>query len=113
MKNGSIGEIATQLEFMKMGYEVYSPATDNARYDFIAHKDGKLYKVEVKSTSRKVRDVWKVQLKKVHSNRSSNRIANFDNTLVDFLSVYIEPLEKVIILKAKDVTSKTEFSLRI
>lgn len=113
MKSGSIGEIATQLEFLKLGYEVYSPATDNAKYDFIVHKDGNLKTVEVKSTSVKRGDYWVVQLKRVRSNKNENKILNFDNSQVDYLAIYIEPLEKVVIYKAKDVKTKTALSLKI
>lgn len=113
MKKGSVGEIATQLAFLKRGYEVYSPATDNAKYDFLVHKDGLIETVEVKSTSVKRGELWRVQLKRVRSNKNENRIMNFDNSQVDYLAVYIEPLDKVIIYKAKDIKSKTELSLKI
>lgn len=113
MKKGSVGEIATQLDFLKRGYEVYSPATDNAKYDFLVHKDGLIETVEVKSTSVKRGELWRVQLKRVRSNKNENRIMNFDNSQVDYLAVYIEPLDKVVIYKAKDIKSKTELSLKI
>ncbi len=45
--------------------------------------------------------------------KNENRIMNFDNSQVDYLAVYIEPLDKVVIYKAKDVKSKTELSLKI
>lgn len=114
MKNGSVGEIAAQLSFLKQGYEVYAPVTDNTTFDFMVHRDGILETVEVKSTNTRTRQDtgWVVQLKSTRSNRNTNRIKNFDNTKMDYLSVYVEPLDKIITYRTLDVQSKSALVIR-
>ena len=108
MKVGSLGEISVQKEFILSGYEVYSPVTDNTKYDLIVSKSGKVYTVEVKSTNRKVGDFYRVQIKKVRSNKTRNVVTRFDNTQVDLLAVYIEPEDVVIVYKAEEITVGSE-----
>lgn len=108
MKAGSLGEISTQKEFILCGYEVYSPVTDNTEYDLLVSKGGEVFTVEVKSTKRKVAGFYRVQIKKVRSNKTRNTITRFDNTKVDLLAVYIEPEDKVIVYKAKEITVGSE-----
>ena len=108
MKVGSLGEISVQKEFILSGYEVYSPVTDNTKYDLIASKDGKVYTVEVKSTNRKVGGFYRVQIKKVRSNKTRNVVTRFDNTQVDLLAIYIEPEDRVIVYKAEEITVGSE-----
>lgn len=114
MKIGNLGELASQLEFAKMGYEVYTPAIDNTTFDFLVHKDGVIGRVEVKTTSTrsKTNSGWSVQLKSVRPNRTENIIKTFDNTKVDYLCVYIQPLDKVIILLAREIDNKTSLVIK-
>lgn len=108
IKKGSVGEIAAQLEFLKRGYEVYSPATDNTTFDFIVQKDGVLETVEVKTTTVRTPNLtgWTVQLKSTRPNRSGNTIKMFDNTKMDYLCVYLEPIDKVIIMRASSIKAR-------
>ena len=47
---GDIGESVGIAEFVKAGFAVSKPLTNNARYDLIVDIKNKLYKVQVKST---------------------------------------------------------------
>ena len=113
MKSGNLGELAAQLEFAKMGYEIYSPAVDNTTFDFLLHRDGLIESVEVKTTStRNLRDTgWVVQLKSVRSNKTQNNIRNFDNTKMDYLVVYIQPMDKIFIFKFSEISNKTTITI--
>lgn len=111
MKAGSLGEISVQKELLKLGYEVYSPVSDNTKYDLIAVKGTEVFRVEVKTTSRQVAGNYKVQIKKVRSNKSENKITPFDNSEVDILAVYIEPEDIVVLYEAKSLTVKTELTV--
>lgn len=112
MKVGNIGELATQLEFAKLQYEVYTPAVDNAKYDMVvASPDGKLLKVEVKSTQCTRNGNWIVALRKTRHNKTTTTVTDFSNDVVDILAVYIVPLEEVILLEAKKITQKTTLTV--
>lgn len=115
MKSGTIGEVTVLLEFIKQGYEVYKPFTENTEYDLIVAKDGKIMTVEIKSTktNKNKHGSYKIQLKKVRSNKSSNKITNFDNSKIDILAVHIEKEDTVLIFDAKTILAKTELSIKI
>lgn len=111
IKAGAIGEIAVTKHFLEQGYEVYSPINENAIYDLLVVKEDLVYKVEVKSTTVIRNNKYIVQLKRVRSNKTTNRIIYFDNTKVDFLAVYSVTDDVVIVLKGSDISSKTELTI--
>lgn len=115
MQHGNLGEISAIKEFIRQGFEVYKSVSDNSLYDFIAAKDGELFKVEVKSTKTSPRSngVYKVQLKRVRSNKNENRIHYFDNSRIDILVIYIEIEDKILLFNAKDLKVKTELTIDI
>lgn len=112
-KSGALGEIAVMKHFLREGYEVYSSVSDNSEYDMIVAKEGTLLKVEVKSTGYLRDGSYEVQLKSVRANRTGNKIKYFDNARVDFLAVYIEPEDLVIVYKASEVASRTTMKVKM
>lgn len=50
---GCLAEYKIAIELLKRGYQVSKPLTDSSVYDLIAEIDGKLIKIQVKSTSQK------------------------------------------------------------
>lgn len=59
---GNIGEAITLQEFVKRGISVYIPFGENEKADLIAEFNGKLNKIQVK-TSRKIEDnkiLWRL-----------------------------------------------------
>lgn len=114
MKLGSLGEVSVLREFVKLGYEVYSSMTDNTTYDFIVVKNDTVYKVEVKSTSRKPdsNGTYLVELKRVRSNKTENKTYPFDKSKVDILAVYIEDTDTVHIFNSKDITVTSQLRIK-
>ncbi len=99
---------------LEQGYEVYSSVTDNSYYDMLIFKEGQVFRVEVKSTRTKSfkSDSWTVQIKGVRANKTENKLVRFDNSDVDFLAIYIEPEDRVILLDAKSVTQKCAIQIK-
>ena len=52
-QKGILTELQCITEFCKLGYHVSIPYGENSRYDFIADIDGKLIRVQVKTSSPK------------------------------------------------------------
>ena len=113
IKNGALGEIATMKHFLAQGFEVYAAITDSSTYDCIVAKGGVISKVEVKATQyRNKSDTgWVAHIKSVRSNKTQNRVIYFDGQKVDFLAVYIEPLDKVVVLDARKISQKSAITL--
>ena len=110
---GFIGEVKAITEFLKLDFNIYTPLSDgNDQVDFIAQRDNKLIKVEVKSTSSKDKryknNSYQAWLK---SNRNG-KARYFDSSKSDILAIYVEPLDTVCFFKSKDIINKNGISLR-
>lgn len=51
MQQGDLGEVRCIYELVKLGYSVSKPMHVHLPYDFIADKNNKLYRVQVKNFS--------------------------------------------------------------
>lgn len=112
-KTGTIGELAAIQEFIKQDFDVYMPLSGKEECDFIACKDTKLFRVQVKSTSIVDRyGSFTVQLKRVRYNSTIHKIHKFDTRTCDILAVYIEPLQKVCFLHSSEITATCTISFR-
>ena len=108
IKSGSLGEIATMKHFLAAGFEVYTAITDSSTYDMVIAKGGTLSRVEVKSTGcrNKANTGWVAQVRRIRSNKSTNRKIHFDNSKIDILAIYIEPLDRVVLLEARNISQR-------
>lgn len=113
MKAGALGELAVAKELALLGHEIYVPMTDSSGYDLLCVINDKPLRVEVKSTSKpNASGSYVLQIKKVRSNKTTNKISDFDNTKVDILALYLEDIDKVILLDAKLVTQKSAIQFK-
>ena len=97
--------------FSKMGYTVNIPITDSQDYDLIIDREGKLLKVQVKTTKFKIRDgVYQVSLKTCGGNRSGQTIKNFNENGSDLLFVLTDEGTTYLIPK-EDIHSNTCINL--
>lgn len=90
--------------FTSWNIPVALPLNDTQKYDLIADIDGKLQKIQVK-TSRYMGSSlssYEVQLK----NSSGNKITNFDNTTCDYVFIYTAD-EKIYLIPAQEIKAKT------
>jgi predicted AAA+ superfamily ATPase len=107
---GSLGESAVYHELLKNGYTVYFTMSDGAKFDFVAYKEDKgLQSVEVKTTGRRNKNDtgWIVKIRRSRYKQEHD----FDNSEIDILAVYIEPIEQILFFNAKDITQKTSFEI--
>lgn len=105
-RQGILAEAKALSHFIKEEYEVYTQFSGKSPIDMIVEKNGKLSRVEVKSTRTRTKynTGWVVQLKSTLPNKNKkNKIINFDNKSCDILVIYIEPLDKIIIKKSKEI----------
>lgn len=114
-KAGGIGEIQALADLSREGFIVFVPVSDGSPIDIVAIKPKTLntFKVEVKTTKYSINGKdWIVQLKRVRSNKTVNRVYPFNNTIVDILAVYISPLDRVVFYRAKDIQAKTAITIK-
>ena len=79
----------------------------------IGHKDGKLYRIEVKSTETESKSGsgWEVQIKKVRPNKTENKITNFSKDQCDLLAIYLKPVDKVLLIPSADVKTTCQMTV--
>lgn len=101
---GNIGEISTIKKFVEHEIPVYLPFGDNEDADLIAEFDGKLQKIQVKSSSRNNGDTT-VFTTKHRDSKTHNPSAPYDN--IDYFSLYDYTNDEVYLIKNTHKKSKT------
>ena len=106
---GLMGELKAQYDFIKMGYEVSIPLGDYLPYDLIAIKDGKLIKIQVKTTEN-VKEG-----KMIFDLTSQNYYISkkYTENDIDIFYLYCLETEKSYILPVKDAPNCGKWYLRI
>lgn len=99
---GSLAELKTASEFVSHGFFVYFPITSLAPFDFIAVKEGNMYRIQVRSSSRQLKSgVYKLDL------RSSNPLyyKNFDSNSCDILVCYLYQDDTLCYVKSSEIAN--------
>lgn len=112
-KQGDIGLGSAIAHFTKMGFTVCLPLTDSQDYDLVVEVDGKLNKVQIKTSSLKTAygEIYTVGLRVLGGNQSWNGVAkHFDNTKVDYLFILLEDGRKYLIPSSK-IDSKSSINV--
>lgn len=105
---GAIGEAKVIAKLTEKKFHVFSQVTGKAPFDLIACNENKVYRISVKTIEKQNKNgSYTVQLKSVRSNRTENKIVNFDNSSCDILAVYIVETDEVILLDASSITAKS------
>jgi hypothetical protein len=91
-QQGDIGVAKAIYIYTALGYTVSIPNTDNAKYDLVVEKDGKLNRVQVKTTSYKTQyGIYQAMLKTSGGNQSwSGEISRISSNNVDLVFILTE-----------------------
>lgn len=99
---GEITEMKCQLFCLEQGYIISKPILDNARYDLLLDYNGKIYRIQIK-TSRWMSDEQEgiiFNCKSQHSISGGNKIMKYTPDEIDFFMTefenefYLVPCEK-------------------
>jgi len=110
-KQGDVGLGQAIAWFVSNNYTVSVPLTDSQDYDLLVDKDGKIQRVQVKTTSYKRNDNYSVQLSVKGGNRSgAGRIKKFDKNKVELVFVLTDTGDKYLI-PSGDINVLNHFTL--
>lgn len=109
---GRVGEAAALSELSKQGWYPFIDISGKCPVDIIAWKDGVTKTFQVKSTSSTKNGSWEVQIGSIRPNRTGNVIHKFDSGVVDYLVVYIEPIDTVCFIESSGITQGRMLSIR-
>lgn len=96
---GANAELKAISYFARIGYDIFTQFSGKAPFDFVAHKDGIMLRVEAKGTVSTNRyGSYVAQIRSVRSNKTSNTIRHFDSGSCDVLAIYILPTDELLLL---------------
>jgi len=110
-KSAVIGELRAMQVFVALGFEVYQQLTGKEAADFVAVKDKKIYRVEVKTTSVYRNDSWVFNIARTRHNASKKskkyKFSEYKKDL-DLLVLYIKPKDCVMIYHKDEISTQTQ-----
>lgn len=87
-QKGNLTELQCLTAFMEQGCGVSIPYGDNSKYDFIADVNGKLLKIQVKTSSLKDDSAIKFSCRTTHVNCTGVKNEKYSADEIDFFATY-------------------------
>jgi hypothetical protein len=106
---GNLGELKAMLEFNKLGFSVFTPISEGIdSFDFIAVKNNKLIRVEVKSSSQIINNGYIVAIKSTRH----KYVRLFDPNSCDILGCYLYNIDELCFLDSKSISTTGTLTFR-
>lgn len=107
----SEAKVLTDLVFRD--FDVFNSTTGKTPFDLIAHKGGKLFRIQVKSVIKQDPDGhYQVGLRSVKHNKTRNLRVPLNPNSCDILAIYILEIDKICYINPKTLTSFNSIRLR-
>lgn len=87
-QKGNLTELQCITAFIEQGCGISIPYGDNSKYDFIADFCGKLYKIQVKTSSLKDENSIQFSCRSTHVNCKGTKNERYTENDIDFFSTY-------------------------
>ncbi len=109
---GNIGEACVLAKFVSLGIQVYQPFGDNEKSDLVAEFDGKLQKIQVKTSVGSKNGVIRFRTCSSHRHTKSDTKTNmYTKDDVDYFALYSIERNLTYLVSVEEV-STTEVSIR-
>ena len=91
-KKGNLTEMLCMSAFMAQNCGVCIPFGDNSKYDFIADVDGRLFKIQVKTSSKRKGDENSIKFscRSTHVNCKGVQNVRYSKNDIDYFATYYE-----------------------
>lgn len=110
---GNIGEAKVLSEFVRLGIPVYLPFGDNEKADLIAEFNGKLNKIQVKSSQKIIEDKVKFSLVSSTMHRQNGVKHIYTENEIDYFALYNLERDKVYLVSINEEgLPKNEVTIR-
>lgn len=87
-QKGNLTELQCLTAFMEQGCGINIPYGDNSKYDFIADINGKLFKIQVKTSSLKDENAIMFSCRSTHVNCKGTINERYTSQDIDFFATY-------------------------
>jgi len=116
MWQGQLAESKIITMFIEHKFTIYLQFSDGRdKFDFIAHRDNNLYRVQVKSSRFFESGAYRFHLETCSKRYNRSRLYstfNPDNNYYDIYAAYIIPLDRACFIPAKIIKNKRSLSIR-
>ena len=109
-QKGNLTELQCLTAFIAEGCGVSIPYGDSSKYDFIADIAGKLYKIQVKTSSLKDENAIHFSCRSTHVNCSGVKNERYSENDVDFFATYWDNQCYLIPISECSVTKTLRFA---
>lgn len=102
----SLGEMKVITDLTEKGYHVFNQISGKAPFDVVAYKNQCL-RISIKSCNLNANKVgnYTVQIKRVRSNKTENKIYKFNREECDYIAVYIVEIDSIFYYDVDDLIS--------
>ena len=122
-QKGLITEMEVMLHFIKLGYNVSQPLNSDSRYDCIVDVDGKLLKIQIKTSHvAKAKNSFEFKCRSITTTQNQYKQSKYNENEIDFFAtiwenqVYLVPVnecssEKTLhLLKEKPIRANWSYA---
>ena len=99
---GNIGEAKVLAKFVEMGIPIYIPFGDDEKADLIAEFDGKLNKIQVKTSIKSKNGCSIFDLTSSTAHRTNSERRKYLNSEIDYFALYSLDRDKIYLMKVPD-----------
>ena len=99
---GNIGEAKVLAKFVEMGIPIYIPFGDDEKADLIAEFDGKLNKIQVKTSIKSKNGCSIFDLTSSTAHRTNGERRKYLNSEIDYFALYSLDRDKIYLMKVTD-----------
>ena len=99
---GNIGEAKVLAKFVEMGIPIYIPFGDDEKADLIAEFDGKLNKIQVKTSIKSKNGCSIFDLTSSTAHRTNGERRKYLNSDIDYFALYSLDRDKIYLMKVPD-----------
>ena len=103
---GILGESQVLAKFVSLGIPVSIPFGDNCSYDLIAEFNGKLNKIQVKTSIQTAEGKTVFELSRKRINTSNTYIKAYDSNEIDYFALYSVVRNKIYLIPIEEAPSK-------
>ena len=110
---GDLGEAKAITKFIEHGFSIFTQFSGKNPFDFIAYRNGKLIKVEVKSTTCRTQyGSYEVYIRTSYGRSTGNVYKSFDPSKCDLLAIYLQPIDTLCFANPKKFTNRNCIAFR-
>lgn len=108
---GNIGEVKTLCKLVELGIPTYIPFGDNEKPDLVADFNGKLNKIQVKTSVKAENGKYIIDLTSSTTHRKNGNKHKYTSDEIDYFSLYNVTRDKVLLLPV-DKAPSTAITIR-